>query len=108
MRAKIVVSGTLVRKDGSPADGVSIAIHRIEGPRIIWDLDGKGTVTNPSAVTDAKGRFRIELDQAFLAKSREITLLKGFSQLKNSKGIPVTFVLDDQTQKVDAGTITIE
>jgi hypothetical protein len=110
-KGQIKITCTVLKRDGSPAAGVFLDIYRLKSPGWQIDLDGEGTVTNPSGKSDSKGQLTILLPQDYLKPGDEFTLgrLAPQLELKDEKGTPVTFKYPDkiEAKTVNLGKITL-
>jgi hypothetical protein len=64
-----IVTGIAQKPDGSPASGVEMYVFPYKDGNLLHGIGlkaGKFGLSNPSATTDAAGRFRIEIPQMYL------------------------------------------
>lgn len=127
-----VIRGVLVDKDNAPLAGVKVYIFSLSkdtGPAILpggvqairhsvtlsYKMDSDGKIANPSAETDASGRFAIKANIAFLRHWQIPTgsLVAGAIEDKSSKmlvkadGTPASFSLLGKTT-IELGTVKPE
>jgi len=70
-----VVSGTLVRDDKSLVEGARVMIAEPKNNGFALSIGGTGQTENPSAVTDAKGRFSITVSRSLFKDRREFVVV---------------------------------
>jgi hypothetical protein len=63
------ITAVVQRPDGSPAAGVEVYVFPFKDGNLLHGIgmkEGKFGLSNPGAKTDATGRFRIEIPEAYL------------------------------------------
>lgn len=70
------VTGLLVRADGSAAANVPVYVYPYKDQKLVWwgltfhdDNKRAGPADNPRALTNSRGRFRIQFTRAFFKKA---------------------------------------
>ena len=114
---EVVITGKLVRTDGSPLSGESV-----------WGLFGKtqsisvgenGVLLNPATTTDEQGHFTLKLDRAVLDDEDEEMVIalsrfppgqftSRFTPLTDEKGAAIGLVFKPDVRNFDLGTITVK
>ena len=102
MKSKIVINGTLVRKDNSPVVGKEVFLLLVKNKKPTLSVE-EGKIVNPSGRSDQKGRFIIEVNRAFLLNSSEFTIGIGdaFFNIKSLRqhDVSVIFDIDKKTTR---------
>jgi len=108
----LIIKGTLVTPDGAPVVGKTIVVCFIkaEKPRSYTVNLEDGKPTNPSAETDEKGVFRIEIPRSLLAGYSEVAVglvnqMGSFSPLRTELGQFIHISTDSDV--ADLKTITL-
>lgn len=107
---QLKVMATVVKQDGSPADGLFVNLFKVKGNKLVIDMDGKGTVTNPQAKCDSKGQLTILVPSGYLKPGDEFTLGKLLRfELRDENGNLATFKYPDRLERntINLGTITL-
>jgi hypothetical protein len=74
-RETFIVSGTVVREDKTPIDGVKVMIAEAKDAGYAIGIGDDGLLQNPSAVTDAKGRFSMTVKRSLFKDRQEFVLV---------------------------------
>ena len=115
------IVGSLARSDGLPIAGETLHCFLwIDGQALapLGMSDARIRTMNPSARTDAKGRFEIRVDSAFVARHLATTTTYTLGLMRNGhpapvgpKGAPVTFDLElvyRTAYRLDLGRIALK
>ena len=70
-----VVSGTLVADDKTPLNGVRVMIAEAKDAGYTLSLGEGGSLLNPRAVTDARGRFAITVTRSLFKNRQEFVVV---------------------------------
>jgi hypothetical protein len=96
-----IISGTLVRDDRGPIEGARVMIAEAKGAGYAISIGEVGVLENPSAITDAKGRFFIVAKRSLFKDRQEfvvvVPLFAGARQ-------PMPLADGDVTVKIDGTT----
>ena len=99
-----VVSGTLVADDKTPLNGVRVMIAEAKDAGYALSLGEGGSLLNPRAVTDARGRFAITVTRSLFKNRQEFVVVvpSGTAQPARLGGF-VTFRIDKATKEYKLG-----
>jgi len=105
-----LVSGTIVREDKSPVEGIKVEIVEAKGAGYVIRAGKGGVVEIPSQETDSKGKFSIKVKRSLFKDNQEFAVLTGFggqqmSMLKRA-GAVVVVKIDKTTKEYKFGEIT--
>jgi hypothetical protein len=72
---KIIISGNIVDKDGSPVTDIIIQLFEIAGNQLKFQVQDGNVIKNPKSTTDSQGKFTIDVDVSTLKPSAEYTIV---------------------------------
>ena len=112
---KVVITGQLVKKDGSPITYGSVEIYEIKGNAYSIKFGEDGVLLNPTCKVNDEGRFTLELDldvlegkEGFLIQARLGSFDTGRSPLQNSNGDLIVLEFSEGAKNTDLGKIVVE
>ena len=105
-----LVSGTIVKEDKSPVEGIKVQIVEAKGAGYLIHVGEGGVIEIPSQETDSKGKFSIKVKRSLFKDNQEFAVLAAFdgqqvSMLKLSGGVLVVKI-DKTTKEYKLGEIT--
>jgi len=112
----IMLKGKLIDEWGKAISDKTVTLYELifeEGKiKTSIRVTERGTLANPSTLTDSDGRFIIIADQRFWEGSGKFTLgvshWNGEVYLRDSKDIIISIEVDEATRKFDLGEITVK
>jgi len=112
----IMIKGKLIDETGEACADKNVTLYELifeEGKiKTSIRVTERGTLANPSTLTDSDGRFTIIADRRFWEGSGRFTLgvslWSGEVILRNSNDIIISVEVDEGTRKFDLGEITVK
>ena len=104
-----VVTGRLVKSDGSPLAGIDVGVYEASARGHSVKVGAGGVILNLIVETDAAGRFSIQVKRALFTGNRFMVLASiggGWQSLVDSKGAEVVLDVHDSAAAVPRGDIT--
>ena len=111
---KVIITGQLVKKDGSPATYGRVEIDAIKGGKYIIKFGEDGVFLNPECEVDNEGRFTLELDLDVFEGAEAFAILARLdpfaqkSPLRNRNGNLIVFEFSEGAKNLDLGQIVVE
>ena len=109
---RIGISGALVGSDGSPVAGKTVYIFVVRDNKLVLNIK-EGRLANPSAETDANGRFTVEAERNYVGGGEfTVGARNGLGNLatlrRDGSNVSLTFAEGDRTGRFDVGRVTLE
>ena len=105
---KVVITGILVKKDGTIDSKQSIMLCQITSKGGCAWIFKDGILKNPMAYPKSNGSFKIEADRSFFAERQEFTMIYALKFKLERNGLPVVIKIDKKTKTVDLGEISVK
>ena len=118
---KVIITGQLVRKDGSPVFYASIDVYMVKDGKTSFKIGEGGIWLNPRCTIyrEAKGRFKLELDLDVFQGAEEFVLLAfdpvAFAinrgkpwPLRDRNGATTTLKFPKPIKNLDLGEIVVQ
>lgn len=116
---KVIITGQLVRKDGSPVFYASIDVYMAKDGKTSFKIGEGGIWLNPHCTIgrEAKGRFKLELDLDVFKEAEEFVIFARFDPfdpfatqvpLRDRNGAIITLKFSEPIKKLDLGEIVVE
>lgn len=119
---KVIITGQLVRKDGSPVIYACINVYEFKDGKAWFKIGEGGIWLNPHCTIrrEAKGRFKLELDLDVFKEAEEFVIFASFDPypfatqdtqevpLRDRNGAIITLKFSEPIKKLDLGEIVVE
>lgn len=114
---KVLITGQLVKKDGSPVSYAYLGVHESKDGEVMLQFSDDGIFLNPTCeiYKEAKGRFTLELDldvfegaEAFAILARLSPLSTQNVPLRDPNGNLIVFEFSEGAKNLDLGQIVVE
>lgn len=115
---KVIITGQLVKKDGSPVPYAYLGVHEFKDGKVTLKFGDGGIFLNPTCeiYKEAKGRFKLELDLDVFKEAEEFVILARLSKdpfdqgvpLRNRNGNLITFEFSEGIKDLDLDQIVVE
>jgi hypothetical protein len=121
---KVIITGQLVRKDGSPVTRASVSVKEFKDGKPRWEIvriGGRAMWLGPTCAiySEAKGRFKLELDLDVFQGAEEFVLLAfdpvAFAinrgkpgPLRDRNGATTTLKFPKPIKNLDLGEIVVQ
>ena len=107
--ANWVVTGRLVRPDGSPLAGIDVGLYEASARGYTVKVGAGGVILNPIATSDSAGRFAIQAKHGIFTGNRFVVLASIGSRwqpLVDNKDVPVVLDVRDNVTFVSLGDVS--
>ena len=115
---KVIITGQLVKKDGSPLSYAYLGVHEFKDGEIMLQFSDGGIFLNPTfeIYKEAKGRFKLDMDLDVFEGAEAFAILARlnpdpFAQnvpLRDSNGVVIVLDFSEGARNLDLGEIVVE
>ena len=111
---KVIITGQLAKKDGSPVTYGVVTVHELKGKQYLSEYGEDGVYLNPECKVDNEGRFTLELDLDVFEGAEAFVILARLgpfarkSPLRNRNGDLIVFEFSEGAKNLDLGQIVVE